>query len=90
YLANRLQTAMHDTLSHNEQRIKYAAHQLDTVSPLATLSRGYSITTDAHDHIIDSIDKLEVGDRLQTRLRHGQVTSTVTHISPIELTKAAT
>ncbi|MGL5392558.1 MAG: exodeoxyribonuclease VII large subunit [Shewanella sp.] len=88
FLASRLQTALHDTLSHSEQRIKYAAHQLETVSPLATLSRGYSITTDAHNQVIDSIENLVIGDSIATRLRHGQVRSTVTHISPaLEQTK---
>lgn len=84
YLASRLQDALQDKLSQSEQRIKYAAHQLETVSPLATLSRGYSITTDIHHQVVDSADKLAIGDSLQTRLRHGQVISTVTQIKPLE------
>jgi len=84
YLASRLQDALQDKLSQSEQRIKYAAHQLETVSPLATLSRGYSITTDIHNQVVDSTDKLTIGDSLQTRLRHGQVISTVTQIKPLE------
>lgn len=81
YLATRLQDAMQDTLNQNEQRIKYAAHQLETVSPLATLSRGYSITTDTNHQVIDNAAQLSVGDRINTRLRHGQVQSTVTQIT---------
>nr|Q0HX52.1 RecName: Full=Exodeoxyribonuclease 7 large subunit; AltName: Full=Exodeoxyribonuclease VII large subunit; Short=Exonuclease VII large subunit [Shewanella sp. MR-7] len=81
YLATRLQDAMQDTLNQSEQRIKYAAHQLETVSPLATLSRGYSITTDANNQIIDNAAQLSVGDKINTRLRHGQVQSTVTQIT---------
>ncbi|MGL5047022.1 MAG: exodeoxyribonuclease VII large subunit [Shewanella sp.] len=81
YLTSRLQDALLDQLSQSEQRIKYAAHQLETVSPLATLSRGYSITTDIHNQVVDCADKLAIGDSLQTRLRHGQVISTVTQIT---------
>lgn len=81
YLATRLQDAIQDTLNQSEQRIKYAAHQLETVSPLATLSRGYSITTDANNQVIDNADQLSVGDRINTRLLHGQVQSTVTQIT---------
>lgn len=81
YLATRLQDAIQDTLNQSEQRIKYAAHQLETVSPLATLSRGYSITTDTNHQVIDNAAQLSVGDRINTRLRHGQVQSTVTHIT---------
>ncbi|MEJ6518251.1 exodeoxyribonuclease VII large subunit [Shewanella bicestrii] len=81
YLATRLQDAMQDTLNQSEQRVKYAAHQLETVSPLATLSRGYSITTDANHQVIDNAAQLSVGDKINTRLRHGQVQSTVTQIT---------
>ncbi|MCG9962668.1 exodeoxyribonuclease VII large subunit [Shewanella cutis] len=80
YLATRLQDAMQDKLSHSGQRIKYVAHQLETVSPLATLSRGYSITTDANHQIIENAAQLNVGDSMHTRLLHGQVVSTVTKV----------
>ena len=84
YLASRLQDALQDKLSQSEQRIKYAAHQLETVSPLATLSRGYSITTDVHNQVIDCTDNVAIGDSVQTRLRHGQLISTVTQITLLE------
>ncbi|QYJ79840.1 exodeoxyribonuclease VII large subunit [Shewanella acanthi] len=80
YLASRLQDAMQDKLHQSEQRIKYVAHQLATVSPLATLSRGYSITTDSSNQVIEDTAKLNIGDSIYTRLLQGKVVSTVTEL----------
>ncbi|WP_198780582.1 exodeoxyribonuclease VII large subunit [Shewanella putrefaciens] len=80
YLASRLQDALAGKLSQSEQRIKYAAHQLETVSPLATLSRGYSITTDASGTVVTSSAQVRIGDTITTQLPHERLVSTITQI----------
>lgn len=80
YLASRLQDALAGKLSQSEQRIKYAAHQLETVSPLATLSRGYSITTDASGTVVTSAAQVRIGDTITTQLPHERLVSTITQI----------
>ncbi|MFV0486576.1 MAG: exodeoxyribonuclease VII large subunit, partial [Vibrio fluvialis] len=51
--------------------------KLDTVSPLATLSRGYSITQTAQGKIVRQATDVKTGDQLITRLADGDVHSTV-------------
>ncbi|WP_297896276.1 exodeoxyribonuclease VII large subunit [Shewanella sp.] len=80
YLASRLQDALAGKLSQSEQRIKYAAHQLETVSPLATLSRGYSITTDVSGTVVTSAAQVRIGDTITTQLPHERLVSTITQI----------
>ena len=56
------------------------ASQLNTVSPLATLERGYSITSDQHGKAINSIDNLNTGDTITTNLKSGKIISTINTI----------
>ncbi|WP_276922059.1 exodeoxyribonuclease VII large subunit, partial [Frischella perrara] len=56
------------------------ASQLNTVSPLATLERGYSITSDQHGKAINSIDNLNIGDTITTNLISGKIISTINTI----------
>ncbi|WP_299002824.1 exodeoxyribonuclease VII large subunit [uncultured Shewanella sp.] len=73
----RLFDAMSSLMKQKEQQFNHLTHQLDTVSPLATLSRGYSITFDNQGQVLRNTDDIKVGDTLNTRLRFGEVQSTV-------------
>lgn len=77
YLNQKLNKALQTQLSDANKALVYAAHQLETVSPLATLSRGYSITLDAKGGVVHKVDDVSVGDRLTTKLVDGEVQSTV-------------
>ncbi|ABV86639.1 exodeoxyribonuclease VII large subunit [Shewanella pealeana] len=81
YLSAKLNDAMDDKLKMSEQRLAHRAQQLDTVSPLATLSRGYSITLTGSGKVVQAPSDTCVGDTLTTRLRDGSVTSTVVEVS---------
>ena len=50
--------------------------QLNALNPKQVLARGYSITLDENNHIVDSIDNL-VGKRIKTVIANGTVHSTV-------------
>jgi exodeoxyribonuclease VII large subunit len=80
HISGRFDEAIKDTLYGAEQRLKQAVHQLEAMSPLATLSRGYSISSDAKGKVIEDASKLKVGDCLHTRLNKGQLVSTVIEI----------
>ncbi|MGS0824793.1 exodeoxyribonuclease VII large subunit [Shewanella sp. 0m-8] len=80
YLSAKLNNAMIDKLKMSEQRLAHRAQQLDTVSPLATLSRGYSITLTGEGKVVQSPSDTRIGDTLTTRLRDGSVTSTVVEV----------
>lgn len=55
-----------------------AMHLLDTVSPLKTLARGYSIIRDADDAVIKSVASVTEGDVLRGQLEDGEVVFAVT------------
>jgi exodeoxyribonuclease VII large subunit len=50
---------------------------LDTVSPLATLARGYSISYDAKGALLRSAKQAEAGAKLSTKVADGLIISTV-------------
>jgi exodeoxyribonuclease VII large subunit len=80
-LAQRLQRGLQHRLQRQQQQLQHLAHALDTVSPLATLSRGYAIVTTAvSDKIVRRASQVNPGDAIHTRLAQGRLVSTVTKI----------
>ncbi|NIG21835.1 exodeoxyribonuclease VII large subunit [Pantoea sp. Al-1710] len=78
----RLQQGMEKQLNHNRQRFGNLAAQLEGVSPLATLARGFSVTTDTQGQLVKKTQQLHKGDLLRTRLDDGWVESQVTALEP--------
>ncbi len=66
-------------------------HQkLDTLNPEAVLRRGYALVRQPDGAIARSADDLEIGQKLQVHLAHGQVDVTVTQrISPYPQSQSA-
>ncbi len=55
------------------------AARLDSLSPLAVLSRGYALVWDARQRrLVRSADEVAVGDALRVRLHSGALGATVT------------
>ncbi|MEI6860201.1 MAG: exodeoxyribonuclease VII large subunit [Shewanella sp.] len=77
YLTSRLKDSIKEKLVHSEKSLNYSAHQLQTVSPLATLSRGYSITQDETGKVLLNTSGITIGDILTTRLLKGEIRSKV-------------
>jgi len=59
------------------RRFELAARALDTVSPLATLDRGYAIVADGSGRVVQDAATLRPGDRITARLARGRVTAEV-------------
>ncbi|QKJ88212.1 exodeoxyribonuclease VII large subunit [Paramixta manurensis] len=78
----RLQQAMHSQLNRDKQRFSTLAAQLEGVSPLATLARGFSVTTAVDGSVVKQTRQLHTGDTLKTRLDDGWVESEVTKVLP--------
>jgi exodeoxyribonuclease VII large subunit len=77
-LAARLQNALRNRLSAVEHRLGMAARTLDTVSPLATLSRGFAIVTRAADgSLVTDVGSVAVGDEIDARVAQGRLRATV-------------
>ena len=72
-----LQREMARLLTTRQRQLATQADRLDALSPLAVLSRGYSISTDPAGSPLLSSESLEVGDMIHTRLHQGTVVSRV-------------
>lgn len=81
-LGHRLQRAMLQTLQNHQAALAQLARSLDSVSPLQTLRRGYSITFDARQQVVRSVASLLPGQTLRTQLGAGAVLSTITAVEP--------
>lgn len=73
----KLFDAMDRQLLLSRHQLALAAEKLDTVSPLATLKRGYSITQLESGDVVTDANKIKTGDVLITRLADGNIRSTV-------------
>lgn len=58
-------------------QVREQSRALQTVSPLATLARGYSITTTVEGAILTSYEQVGPGATIHTRLAHGKLVSSV-------------
>ncbi|EGQ9693358.1 exodeoxyribonuclease VII large subunit [Vibrio parahaemolyticus] len=76
-IEHKLLDAMDRKLLTMRHQLAIAAEKLDTVSPLATLKRGYSITQTEQGKVVTSADDVKTGDLLVTRLAKGEIHSTV-------------
>ena len=81
-LHRRAATAVTTFLSDQQHRTELAARALHSVSPLATLARGYAIVTDsASGKALLDAKKINKGDTIEARLANGVLTATVTNKS---------
>ena len=79
YLGEQLQHGMSGLLQRYQARLEQQAHALQTISPLATLARGYAIVTH-NDTILRSAAAVRPGELLKSRLAQGNLYSKVTKI----------
>jgi exodeoxyribonuclease VII large subunit len=73
HLSGRLPRAMQERLRGPRQQLRGLAQTLNAVSPLATLSRGYSILLDERGQAIRSAHQTHPGQRLKARLCEGEL-----------------
>jgi exodeoxyribonuclease VII large subunit len=82
-LEQRLRAAMPALLRERHQRLASACKALDTVSPLATLERGYAIVSrTGQREILRDANAVSAGETVETRLAHGTLLCTVDTIKP--------
>jgi exodeoxyribonuclease VII large subunit len=77
-----METTLQRQLRKLEARFKLAAGKLNTVSPLATLQRGYAIVTDAQGTVVTDATSVSKGDIIQTRLSRGTLQARVEQVTP--------
>jgi exodeoxyribonuclease VII large subunit len=78
-LAARMQNAVRQRLSQSEHRLGLAMRTLNTVSPLATLDRGFAIVTRGADGaLVTDVASVAVGEEIEARLARGRLRAKVT------------
>lgn len=78
-LGDRAARAVRQLLQLKTQRVQALAGQMDALSPLKVLSRGYSLTR-AAGQLVTTVDDVSAGDQLVTRTADGTIESTITGI----------
>ncbi len=63
--------------SRLREKLASLSARLETLSPLATLSRGYSVTTREDGSIVRDVQDLAANDILRTQIAHGKITSRI-------------
>jgi exodeoxyribonuclease VII large subunit len=77
-LAQRLGSTMQVLLAEKRRRLELTVRSLDTVSPLATLQRGYAIVSQLPGRrILRQATTVKAGDRVEARLAEGTLVCTV-------------
>jgi exodeoxyribonuclease VII large subunit len=76
-LETRLERALQERLARARHRFELARRSLDTVSPLATLARGYAIVTRAGGALLTDAAAVAPGDEIEARLAHGTLSARV-------------
>lgn len=72
-LDRRLRESVGRIIERRRYRLAAAARALDTVSPLATLSRGYAIVTREDGAIVRRHDEVKPGDPVEARVAEGRL-----------------
>ena len=73
----RLHQKMAHSLSESVAKLNNQAKALHILSPLSTLSRGYSITQNEENFVIHNTNDINVGDIINTTLYQGKLLSKV-------------
>jgi exodeoxyribonuclease VII large subunit len=76
-LQARLQNAMNHQFERRLTRLKHAGRQLNALSPLATLQRGYGILRDENQRLISSCRQAHAGQSVTALLADGSLFLTV-------------
>lgn len=79
-LKNRLLQQIRMELRQQNMQLHATVGRLNTVSPLATLERGYAIVKDQQGNLLRSAKETQVGAQIETQLGEGRLLCTVNDI----------
>jgi exodeoxyribonuclease VII large subunit len=81
---------MQGLLAEKRRRLELACRSLDTISPLATLQRGYAIVSRLPERrILRQAATVKPGDRVEARLAEGTLVCTVDAAENTSMTRPA-
>ena len=79
-MGQRLAAGSHEALSDVTHRLALLGRALHSVSPLATLDRGYAIVKDAQGKVLTEAAGTKSGDEIRAQLSKGELVANVTKV----------
>ena len=79
-LQHRLASGTNEALSELNHRVALLGRALNSVSPLATLDRGYAIVLDSDGKAMTDASTAESGDEIRARLSKGELVANITKV----------
>ena len=76
----RLSKSINTQIDKNKFKLSSSVSALDHLSPLNTISRGYSITTDNNGGVITSIKNVSIGQVITSKISDGKIISKVENV----------
>ena len=76
----RISRAISVFQNNKQQKLHKLISELDALSPLSVLNRGFSVTIDQQQKVIKSVQQVTKGQTLQLKLHDGKVLSRVEEI----------
>lgn len=84
-LEQQMLSSFNNLLAKKKMKFESLCRTLDAVSPLQTLSRGYSILKDENNNIINSIKNVSSEQDIKAIVTDGQINLTVKSLNPKEI-----
>lgn len=82
-LTDELSTTMSAKIQELKLKLSTLAASLNALSPLAVLSRGYSVVYDNEGHIVKNADELNVNDQITVKMANGKIFANVIELKGV-------
>ncbi len=79
-LQARLENSIKNNIEFKQQKIESLARNLNAVSPLQTISRGYSVLESTDKHVVTSTSQVNTGDIITAKVSDGELECQVTKV----------
>lgn len=79
-LQNRLISKIQNKIEFANQTLKHKIDNLENISPLKILQKGYSLTYNDKQKLIRSTESVNIGDKINVVLNDGNITATVEEV----------
>jgi exodeoxyribonuclease VII large subunit len=64
-------------LQQKRARLERLTSQMEALSPVAILERGYALVFDASGKLVKDAEQVKSGDDIRARVAHGEIAATV-------------
>ena len=83
-LSDRLDINQNNILKNKRYCLGVLGARLNAISPLNTLSRGYTIVNDQNAKIVSSVENVSLNDKIELIMSDGKITAIVSDIKKTE------